>query len=580
MIESSFQTFSWRWFARQPWRASYAARSIITLLCFAAGIYVFATTAVMVFHGWSAVPYWDQWDELVLNPKQILSPWLHSLHNEHRILFPRLLFAIDAFAFAGTNKFNFFCNLALPLALAGLILFVTRRHVSRSVTDTLWIAGTVLTLLFSAMQYENFIWGFQVGFFGVELAAAASISCLVLGRRSWLSMIASIGFSTIAVYTLAGGMPVPFIAIPLAKWAKRSTAQVIILAIAAVALLASYVYGYVSPGQTSDPLFTMFRPGLIHYAVAEMGNPFGQVLLALGRSHRLTMVMDLAFGMLGLGTIAISAWVFLRRGRKIDGTQLFFLGIALFVVGVAFLTALGRLEFGVDQALSVRYASPMLLFWLSMAMLAIIEVQERRPDLRPVAIGLSLLMAVGLAWVQPTFVRAGLTWVAPRREAMTALLANVDDADALIHVYPSLERLKELFPELKKRHLAIFADEWSSWLGSPLGDHIPLGNPAKCQGGIDQMTRLPTTGLAQWRVSGWAWDVAQRAAPERVVLADGTGRVVGYALSGYSPGPGHQKRSGWRGHFTAENAAAVAAYALIDRGRMACPLTRTSQTRR
>ena len=53
-----------------------------------------------------------------------------------------------------------------------------------------------------------------------------------------------------------------------------------------------------------------------------------------------------------------------------------FLGIAALMVGVAFLTALGRLKFGLDQALSSRYATPMLLFWLSLAMLAIIEIQS------------------------------------------------------------------------------------------------------------------------------------------------------------------------------------------------------------
>ena len=201
----------------------------------------------LVIHSWSAVPYWDQWDELILSPGKVFSPWLYSQHNEHRILFPRLLFAIDTFAFAETNKFNFFCNVALPLTLVGLIVHVARRHVSRGLTDTLWIAGIVLTVLFSAIQYENFVWGFQVQFFGVELAAVASIASLALGRGAWPSLAAAIAFSTIAVYTLASGMVVPFLAIPVALWAGRSKAQVAVLAVAAAVLLALYLHGYVSP---------------------------------------------------------------------------------------------------------------------------------------------------------------------------------------------------------------------------------------------------------------------------------------------------------------------------------------------
>src|SRR5487761_455533 len=122
--------------------------TLAALLSIAVGVYVCASTAAMVIHGWSALPYWDQWDELIFSPKQVFSPWLYSQHNEHRILFPRLLFAIDTFVFAETNKFNFFCDVALPLGLAGLIVHVARRHVSSALTDTLWIAGIVLTVLF------------------------------------------------------------------------------------------------------------------------------------------------------------------------------------------------------------------------------------------------------------------------------------------------------------------------------------------------------------------------------------------------------------------------------------------------
>lgn len=535
----------------------------------------------MVIYGWLPVPYWDQWDELILSPKQVFSSWVYSQHNEHRILFPRLLFAIDTFAFAETNKFNFFCNLALPLLLAGLIVFVVNRHVARCIADTLWIAGIILTLLFSAMQYENFIWGFQVQFFGVELAAVAGIGCLVLGRRSWGSLIASIGFSAIAVYTLSSGMPVPFLAIPLAIWARRSREQIALLAIAAIALLGSYLYGYVSPAQHSDPLITIFRPGLIHYAIAEIGSPFVQFPVVLGNSDHLTTVLDLAVGALGLGLFATIALVLLFRGWGVDRAQLFFFGIAAFGVSITFLTALGRLKFGAEQALSIRYASPMLLFWLSLALLGIVEVQHHRPDLRPIATGMTVLFLVGLVWAQPAFVRAGLASVSPRREAMTALLANVDDPASLGAVYPRPDRPKDLAVALRAQHFAMFADEWSTWLGTPLINHIQLGDPAQCRGSIDQVTRLPVSGRAQWRGSGWAWDNARRAPPDRVVVADNAGRVVGYALGGYPPklGSGGPKHSGWRGHFTAENAATVRAYALVDSERTACPLARMPEVR-
>ena len=583
-------------------RVEAALPIIAALLSLAVGVYVLVTTIAMVIHGWSAVPYWDQWDELILSPKQVFSPWLYSQHNEHRILFPRLLFAIDTFAFAETNKFDFFCNVALPLTLAGLIVHVARRHVSSALTDTLWIAGIVLTVLFSAMQYENFVWGFQVQFFGIQLAAVASIACLALGRATWASLVAAIAFAAIAVYTLASGIIVPFLAIPVALWAGRSKAQIAVLALAAVALLASYLHGYVPPSGHSDPLRTLLRPELPVYAAAELGNPFGQLLRGVHAAHYL--YWDCAFGALGLALFAVAALVHLRQGRSIGQPELVFLGSAALMVGVAFLTALGRLKFGLDQALSSRYATPMLLFWLSLAMLATSEIQRRRADLRLhvpgarlivfrssrahrqyrglqlMAMGLSLPGLFALACAQPRLVKTGLAVALPRREAVAALLANVDDAEALAHVYPHLRALQRKAAELRAQHLAVFADGWSRWLGAPLADHVQLAAPGQCQGGIDQVARLPVSGRAQWRVVGWAWDSASRSVPDRIVIADGAGRVVGYALSGFPPlKPGHDKHSGWRGDFTAPQTGSVTAYALIDRDRVDCPLARWAQVR-
>ena len=160
-------------------------RAISAVLSLVIGVYVVFTTTLMVIHGWSAIPYWDQWNELIFSAKQLFSPWIYSQHNEHRILFPRLVFAIDTFAFAENNKFNFFSNLALPLTLAGMIIGLAHRHVSRSIAETLWMAGLILAMLFSAMQFANFLWGFQVQHFAVELAAAASMACVAQGRSEF-----------------------------------------------------------------------------------------------------------------------------------------------------------------------------------------------------------------------------------------------------------------------------------------------------------------------------------------------------------------------------------------------------------
>ena len=177
-----------------------------------------------------------------------------------------------------------------------------------------------------------------------------------------------------------------------------------------------------------------------------------------------------------------------------------------------------------------------------------------------------------MAREQRAFAKTWRDWSLQRQEATTALLAGVNDPVAFGQVYPHPMRVTEQAAKLKSQHLSIFADEWSAWLGTPVTDHLRLGEAARYRGGIDEVVRLANAGRPEWRISGRAWDNLRDSAAERIVLVDAAGRVVGYGLSGFAPKEGGLGRSGWRGHFSAERAVAITAYALVDQQREACPL--------
>src|SRR4029077_10059675 len=200
------------------------AELALAVAALSVGVYIFATTLLMVVHSWTVVPYWDQWDNLILASDKTFSGivpvglfhWFFAQHNEHRIAVPRLIFAIDRFFFASTNRFNFTCNMVIQVGVTLLVIYLGTRLTARRFSDLIWIIGTVLALVFSAMQWENLLWGFQVTFLGVMLAALASFTTLLGGRPNRGRLVATIAFETIAVYTLSSGMLVPFLAVPLA----------------------------------------------------------------------------------------------------------------------------------------------------------------------------------------------------------------------------------------------------------------------------------------------------------------------------------------------------------------------------
>src|SRR4051794_40249319 len=77
------------------------------LLLFPAWLLVWSTHAIWLTY--SAVPFNDQWVNLAAlrdAPKTGWLQYLFSQHNEHRILFPRLVFLADLDWFQGQNVLN------------------------------------------------------------------------------------------------------------------------------------------------------------------------------------------------------------------------------------------------------------------------------------------------------------------------------------------------------------------------------------------------------------------------------------------------------------------------------------------
>jgi hypothetical protein len=464
-----------------------------------------------------------------------------------------------------TNRFDFFCIIAIQLGLALLMIWIAMRNPDQRIFEKLSIAGAVSALLFSAMQWENLLWGFQVQFLGVDLAALATFATLGVGLPSATRLIAVIGIESIAVYMLSSGVLVPVLAIPLAFWRRWPQRYIVILIVAALALLLAYFYGYQTPRFNDDPMRAIWRmQEVAAYVLSEIGNPFG---LTFSEAHfGKPAIWARLFGAVGVVAAAAFTADMLRRGER-SGPVPILIVAAVFGLGMMLLTALGRLKFGL--ALSSRYSSPVLMFWASLIIIAGARLGPHGARLRLPAMAAILAVVSALALYQPSFVALGRAWTLPRLEATTALLANVDDPEALIRVYPAPSVPRERAKLLRERHLSVFSEEWSDWIGTSLADHVRLSDPTRCRGGIDQAGAVGASDPAGWRASGWASDAERQAVPMRVVIADTNGRVVGYGLSGF---PRPDVSRGWHGHFRVAPTASVVAYALLDDGRTACSL--------
>jgi hypothetical protein len=558
------------------------AERLLALASIIIGVYVLATTLAMVIQCWLPVPVEDQWDELV-SGQHLTWSWLFSQHNEHRILFPRIVFIIDRVLFAESNIFDFCVNVLLQSAMAVLMFSLAVRSGIENRWGRVWIGGFCVSLLFWSIQSENFIWGFQVQFFGVVLAAGCSFAIVAAGMRERRALILAVILDVIAVFTLSSGIIVPFLNVAIAIWIGRSRTMIATLMLVALALLTAYLVGYQTPSVHTNPLTTFAHLGsVIAYSLVELGLPFGRTV-GWYFSARKTLISGLA-GSVGVLLFCVFVWLAFRDRRRAAPHRVALLAVTGFVVAMTLLTAMGRVGFGLDQALASRYGTPVVAFWLSLATLAMAHfgVTLKRQALVMLA---CLPLQVLILASQLHFVVVADAFAGARALSIPYLLADVADAEMLKAVYPTAARPLMMEERLRAEHTSIFRDPWVDWMGTPLAKHLQVVDPSNCHGSFERVEPVVDGSHAGWRASGSALVGDGQKPARRILFTDAEGNIVGYGLGGFDLNhlfdanhllpndfpPGQGKR-GWMGAFSSSAPETVVAYALSADAATACSL--------
>jgi hypothetical protein len=551
---------------RNRFEVAWAIAAAIVAVC---GIFVVVTTLRMVILGWSPTPYWDQWGSLV-SGRSLSWSWLIAQHNEHRIFFPRLIFWLDRWLAAETNIVDFVANVLIQAALAALLFWLALKDSAANLVTSMriWAAGLCLAMLFWSAQYENFLWGFQVQFFGVVLLAAAAFATVAEGPATSLGAGAAALLAGAAAYTLSSGVLVPGLALILGVWVRRPRWYIAILLISAIGWPASYLWGYVTPSNHSDPasLFTHFGAVVFHFLV-QLGGPFFRAFRALGDQQNL----DLAAVFGAAGIVVFLAGLLLRvvGPARLSHKALGMLGI--YVLGATFLAAVGRVQFGAAQALSSRYSTPAIAFWISTLFLWF-GASANRPRLRLATVLASLLLVIAAALSERQFAAEGIEWTMGRKLATPALLAGVADSN-LLNLVPDARQVLENRPLLLSSRTSVFAEDWTRLMGANFAEHFTAD--ARCSGSFQHVE--PADVRSGWSAAGTAWREGSSEPLRRIVLVNVGGQIVGYGLGGFEPplieeasdGHGLEKAVWWTGDFVSADPTKVRAYALED-GDHAC----------
>jgi hypothetical protein len=312
-------------------------------------------------------PLWDDWDSVPLFQKAdnhtLGFSDLWAQRNEHRILFPNIVFLISAYATHWNIKFELLISFVFSVITALMLyLFVLSKIKQRSIA--LLASILIAAWFYSPIQYENWLSGVQIIWFMSVAAMAVSLyfldrfgSAKHINRR--LIFGAALVSAVIASYSMGDGLLLWPIGLGILVAYRETKQSISVWIAAALGTISIYYYHYKTPANSSPPtLFLHQRLEFIRYVFSYLGSaitsyPPG----AEGIGVKLTFVL-----------LALLYMVWMKRNQIEKFVPwLSLIGVALLS---AVITAIARLNLGIAQSTTSRYAVFSLLYVIGLTGLA------------------------------------------------------------------------------------------------------------------------------------------------------------------------------------------------------------------
>ena len=208
----------------------------------------FYETVILIQHYYNRLPIWDYWrvPENLAKYQAFDFTILWKQHNEHRIIFPELVFALDMLLWHGSEILPIVVSVIAYVAIwvaLSFVLFSTKR--------ISWEAKILACLLGAIAMF----WGGSVYVLAapfllqwplMQLAVACSLVFLAYVDHDHRNraLLAPIVCAVVATYSSGNGMFVWPVLLGAGFVLRLSRRQMIILTVAAVASVGTYFVGY------------------------------------------------------------------------------------------------------------------------------------------------------------------------------------------------------------------------------------------------------------------------------------------------------------------------------------------------
>ncbi|KPQ33285.1 MAG: Poxvirus protein I5 [Phormidium sp. OSCR] len=434
-------------------------------------------------------------------------------HNEHRMLVPRIFIAALAFATNWNVKVQQYFSVLLSILSAIALYWISRQQALKNQNTHNWqhFADIItVILLFSLIQYENWLWGFQLAWFWKTTCLVFAIALLQyppkhrsLDRGFLLGAI----FALLMSFSGAHGLLVWVALFPLI-WVRSQASEQpqmqrvlwILLCVGSVVLYAS---GYQEPADNLDRTYVLKHPF----------EAISFFLVILGRNFSTEPKSAIAPGIMILLGCAVGFFLFWKQHHH-RAELAAWLPLLLFPLGFAAMTTVGRTVLGIHAASASRYTTVTVLMLIGLLHIARICCQ--RQPWRLLYGGMAVVFAVFSISISFDALEAGKNSYQDRTlgKHCLALIEYLEPSpsDCILKIFPDPNPVKNLwYPQLKQIEFFEFVQEaeFSQIPPKPYGliDNIDPG---------DVVTLTPDSVLS---LSGWSVFPGRPEVPEIVLFS-------------------------------------------------------------
>ncbi|MGD1807862.1 hypothetical protein ACP6PL_20835 [Dapis sp. BLCC M126] len=312
------------------------------------------------------VPIQDQWQISAIfekfNQGTLSFNDLIAQHNESRKFFPRLIFLALAFLTKWNIRYEMLVTFLLACIVSVNIYLLNRLTIGGSQIKGLTIALVSNIFIFSAVQYENWLWGIQIVVFTPIVCITSCILIAYSRLNNLTKILICMVLSTISTFSYANGLLAWVIVLPVLTLVqlkslsdiRKNIILYLLWIIVFIANITFYFHDYQKPLSHPSPLESLQYPyQTFQYFLAFLGSSLGvgSSIQPLNNSIILGAVIIILF-------ISFCCYVIWHiKEYELRHKTIGWIMLGSYTVISALVTSMGRVTLGIEQALSSRYTT-------------------------------------------------------------------------------------------------------------------------------------------------------------------------------------------------------------------------------